>query len=507
MAKHLIQLSFSSWVIDNFVMYDTAVKLQKAGHEVHLFYCTGQPSVCWTNPCQKKIICRWCNLHRKKMHNSLPVGIKIHSFSDYYDQPLGEMVNTLTFKYNNLEEIKKIKYKEVQIGYGALSTYISQTRNLDPLIDQVFKNFFDAYLRAECLLVEILARALEKIKPDYVSLYNGRFFETRPAYDYAKKLGYTVRCYENIRPLGLEKGISSIYFENCLPHNIKFNKEFIENNWRDSTLTDSEKEKIGRSFFENRRGGKRAGDKVYTLNQNAGKLPENWDEKKRNIVIFNSSEDEFVAVGDEYSGLSLFPSQIVGLKKILELFKEQKDFYFYLRIHPNLKGIKYKYHLDLYKLEEQYNNIKVIPPESKISSYTLLDAAEKIIVFGSTIGVEAAYWGKSVILLAETFYSYLDLCYLPSSIESLQEMILMEPQAKNSLSATKYGFFVMKDKRGEPITEFDIGAKVIRKKYFFFKYRPIRYSTVYLAIIKIFLIVLNKIYPQRKNAIPTKENK
>lgn len=505
MAKHLIQLSFSSWVIDNFVMYDTAVKLQQAGDEVHLFYCTGEPSVCWTNPCQQKIICRWCNHHRRKMHGSLPVGIKIHSFSDYYDFALGEMVSALTFQYNNLEEIKALKYKEVQIGYGALSTYISQTRNLDPLIDQTFKNFFDAYLRAECLLVEILARALTEIKPDYVSLYNGRFFETRPAYDYAKYLGYTVRCYENIRPLGLANGLSTVYFENCLPHNIKFNKEFIENNWRESTLSDQEKETVGRSFFENRRGGKRAGDAVYTLKQAAGKLPENWDEHKRNIVIFNSSEDEFVAIGDEYSGLSLFPSQIVGLKKILELFKEQPEFFFYLRIHPNLKGIKYKYHLDLYELEKEYNNIKVIPPDSPISSYALLDAAEKIIVFGSTIGVEGAYWGKPVILLAETFYSYLDLCYLPDSLESLREAILSRLPAKDNLPAIKYGFFIMKDKRGEPITSFPTGAKVINKKYFFFKHRPIRYSTVYLALIKIMLLISNKIYPQAKNTVPLKE--
>lgn len=507
MAKHLIHLAFSSWVIDNMVMYDSALKLHQKGDEVHLFYCTGIPAVCWANPCQNKSICRWCNWYRNKMASPLPSGIKIHNFTQYYDESLSVKVDSIPLNYNSIEEIKELRYKEVQIGYGALSTYVSQTRNLDPLIDDNFKNFFNVYLRAECLLVEILARALEDIKPDLVSLYNGRFFETRPVYDYSKNAGYLVRCYENVRPLGIKKGMSTIFFDNCLPHNIKFNKEFIEKNWQNSPLSENEKEKIGRSFFENRRAGKRAGDVVYTAGQTAGLLPKDWDAKKRNIVIFNTAEDEFMAIGDEYNWLSLFPNQLEGIKKILELCQEENEICFYLRVHPSLKGIKYRYHLDLYDLEKQYNNVKVIPPDSEVSSYVLLDKAEKVIVFGSTIGVEAAYWQRPVILLAEAFYSYLDLCYTPKSILELKETILADLKPKDNSPALKYGFFIMKDTREDPITNFDIRATIIKKKYFFFKYRPIRYSTVYLAIIKIFLIALNKIYSQKKNTIPIKENK
>lgn len=488
-------------------MYDTALKLHQRGDEVHLFYCTGVPAVCWANPCQNKSICRWCNWYRNKMAAPLPSGIRIHNFNQYYDKSLSVKVDNIFLDYNSVEEIKELKYKGVQIGCGALSTYVSQTRNLNPLIDDDFKRFFNVYLRAECLLVEILARALEEIKPDLVSLYNGRFFETRPIYDYSKNTGHLVRCYENTRPLGIKKGMGVIFFDNCLPHNMKFNKEFIEKNWHDSPLSEDEKERIAKSFFENRRAGKRAGDIVYTANQTVGLLPKNWDDKKRNIVIFNTAEDEFMAIGDEYNWLSLFPSQLEGIKNIFELFKEDNSFCFYLRVHPSLKGIKYRYHLELYDLEKQYKNVKIIPPGSKVSSYILLDKAEKVIVFGSTIGVEAAYWEKPVVLLAEAFYSNLDLCYAPNSIPELKEIILAKIKPKDNLPALKYGFFIMKDIREDPIANFNIKATIIKKKYFFFRYRPIRYSTVYLAIIKIFLIIINKIYPRSKNKIPIKENK
>lgn len=505
MAKYLVHLAFPTWVIDNFIMYDTIVKLLKTGDEVHIFYCDGTIPVCFSNPCAEKAICKWCHWYRCKMNKHLPIGVKIHTFSEYYDPNLAEQAKQFSFSYNSIEDIKKLTYKNVQIGYGALSTYISQTRNLNPLIDADFKKFFGAYLNAQCLLTEFLDRALTKIKPDVVLLYNGRLFEVRPIYEYAKSLGYETRCYENIRPLGLKKGIYSVSFKNSLPLNIDYHTKLVESNWVNSSLSEQQKKDIGQSFFENRRHGSIAGDVVYTLNQTGGLLPDNWDKTKRNIVIFNSSEDEFVAVGDEYSRPFLFSNQLDGLHYILNLFKNNSDINFYLRIHPNLKNIKYHYHSNLYKLNKKYPNVTIIPPESKISSYSLLDNAEKIIVFGSTIGPEATYWGKPVILLAEAFYSLLDLCYIPQSLEELREMIIGKLEPKNNLPAIKYGFFIMNDKRGEPIENYNTGATVIKKKFFFFKYRPIRYSTVYLAVIKIFLILINKLLPNRKIKIPTQE--
>lgn len=507
MAKYLIHLGFPSWVIDNMVMYDVAIKLQQAGNEVHLFYCDRTVPICFSNPTAEAAVCRWCRWYRGRMSKSLPTEISVHTFKEYYDVGLGKSIAELEFQYNSVQEIKKLTYKEVKIGYGALSTYISQTRNLNPELDASFKTFFDSYLRAECLLVEIFDRALQQIKPDCVATYNGRFFETRPIYDYAKSLGYQVRCYDNVRPLGLKKGISAVFFENTLPHNVDYNVALLEKNWAEPNLSQLEKRAIAESFFLRRRGGYIAGDVVYTAKQVKGLLPKNWDQAKRNIVIFNSSEDEFAAISDEHYEMSLFPNQLVGVQRILELYSDRPQVHFNLRLHPNLKNIRYKYHQDYYELEKQFKNLTIISPQSQVSSYALMDQAEKVIVFGSTIGVESAYWGKPVILLAESFYSSLDLFYKPKSGPELVFLLDADLKSKDNLPALKFGFYVMRYDGGDLVTNYDTGAIVIKKKYFFFKYRPIRYSTVYLAIIKIFLIIINKIYPRRKNKIPTKENK
>ncbi|MCS2656231.1 hypothetical protein NXV26_10165 [Bacteroides fragilis] len=152
-----------------------------------------------------------------------------------------------------------------------------------------------------------------------------------------------------------------------------------------------------------RRNGIIAGDKVYIENQIKGKLPIDWDDTKRNIAIFNSSEDEFIAVDRDFDNLSLYKSQIDGIRGILEHYKENQTVHFYLRVHPNLKNVHYQYHLLLYDLSLKYPNITVIGADSDISTYDIMDNAEKVIVFGSTMGLESSYWGKPVILLSGQF--------------------------------------------------------------------------------------------------------
>lgn len=50
-------------------------------------------------------------------------------------------------------------------------------------------------------------------------------------------------------------------------------------------LSEAEKEHVGNMFFIQRKTGTYAGDKNYIANQNKAKLPDNWDEGYRNIVI------------------------------------------------------------------------------------------------------------------------------------------------------------------------------------------------------------------------------
>ena len=242
-------------------------------------------------------------------------------------------------------------------------------------------------------------------------------------------------------------------------------------------------------------------------------MPNEWDENKRNIIIYNSSEDEYVAIGEEYEDLALFPDQYMALKYIFNEHKDDSEIHFYLRIHPNLKGVSYKYHMDLYEFEREFENVSVIGADNPISSYKLLDLSEKVIVFGSTIGLESVYWGKAVILLGCTWYYYSDICYLPETKEELSTMILQTLKPKYNDNVLKQGLFHYYRKAtfidSEPPFKYvnynPIQIFFFNKKIVGYSFQKIWSSTtlyaLYVAAIKFLSLKLLK----NKFSLPTKD--
>ena len=69
-----------------------------------------------------------------------------------------------------------------------------------------------------------------------------------------------------------------------------------------------------------------------------------------------------------------------------------------------------------------------------------MEQSETVITFGSTVGVEACYWGKPSILLGMALYQGLDCCYIPSSHEDVINWLREEKlPAKLKNGALLYG--------------------------------------------------------------------
>ena len=481
------------------VLMDEAEIFYKKGHSVSFAICDGAMDTCFSNPRKDPSICKLCKIVTNRALKNLSSEINIIRLSKY------KINKTYSFEYNSIDEIKQLKYKNCNIGYSALSTYISLTRNGNPEIDSDFKNYFNITLSESCKLTDILEILYAENRIDLACLFNGRFYEHKPFFDLAIQKSINVRSYEVIGGYG--EPYYKVYFENITPHNILGNIQKIDSLWKTSDIDIIHRESIGKSFFENRRNGKPACDVVYTGNQVSGCLPENWDNSKRNIVIFNSSEDEYASIGDEYEELSFYKTQIEGIKDILELTKNNKDIHFYLRIHPNLTNIKYRYHTDLLSLDQQYNNVTIIPGYDKISSYDLMDIAEKVIVFGSTMGLEAAYWNKPVILLSGAVYYHTNLCYKPKDKEDLYRMITSSLSPLDNNEALKFGFYYM---YRNPLDKF----KYIDFNWSTFKFLGRTFQSVnYLKLLgssklySLYIAICKKIYKNNSCllAIPLKE--
>ena len=419
------------------ILLDEAKKLiiEKKAH-IYFVSCDEILNTCLVNPLGKNKVCKLCTKHTV---NTVKKTLGKTNFTMLYKKDFLSNKAVPTFQYHNVEELKEIVYEEVQIGYASLSTHIHLTRNHEPQMDEKAKRYFDNFLTQAVHLTDIFQNILDYVKPIKVLTYNGRFNEFRPVFETALKNKVDVELLEVVRIT--DHRFFKVSFTNALPHAVKQNLWLVDKCWNNPELSAEQKITLAKSFFERRRTGQVAGDKVYTKNMKSGLLPENWNPEKRNIVIFNSSEDEFVAVGGEYVSLNLFKNQLEGLNAIFEKFKDDTEHHFYLRIHPNLTHIKFKYHTDLHKFQNKYPNVSIISGDSNINSYDLMDNAEKVIVFGSTMGIESAYWNKPVILLSCALYYYANFMYIPKDENELYQLIKEQLKPIYNENILKYGLY------------------------------------------------------------------
>lgn len=418
------------------IQMEHAIEYVTKGNDVIFCHCAGIMSACSANFLQNKAKCHSCKMGFKVGLKKLPTKIKIVSLKNTINADF-QVIN-----FNSISEIKAYKYKSVELGFAVLSVYITKTRNPRPNISEDFLVCINKMLNEGIKLVDAIERLISEEKPNLIVVFNGRFFDTKPLYSLALQHNINYLITENIGGVRAGSKYKMVDFYNCIPHDCSVIYKNCLKSWDIAKLTEREKIKIGESFYHLRRNGKRAGDYIYTSNQIEGFLPESFESRKKNIVVFTSSEDEYSSVSKEIDNYYIFESQYDAIKYISENINDN-DYQIIVRIHPNMIGLNVDYHLNLYRLNE-LNNVTVIAPEDSVSSYALMDIAYNVVVFGSTIGAECLYWEKPVVLLGIADYYEWGLCQIPKSKDDLISMIKNPTFFSGSKKmAIKYGFYFL----------------------------------------------------------------
>jgi hypothetical protein len=134
---------------------------------VYFLSCNGCLKYCWSNPEGDPGLCRRCRFFKKASFEKL--GNKVHQLfvDDYVDEnQLEQNFNSLPLNYQTVNDIKAIEYKGARIGYGALSTYFSKTRNREPVMDDAFRNYFNRLLRMAVMLTDAAEQVVAELRPE-----------------------------------------------------------------------------------------------------------------------------------------------------------------------------------------------------------------------------------------------------------------------------------------------------------------------------------------------------
>jgi len=441
------------------MLLDEAIEyLQDKNNEVLFVTCSGEIKPCDLNYEQSSIRCKECMFSSRLLLNKVKQpGFNHAELSSFINQHTEDKIRQIKFDFDSIDDVKNIHYNGANIGLGVVSSYVSMTRNLEPHFNKTTREFLNDALRASAILAQITDNMIDTFKPDVLCMFNGRFSGLRPVMEVSLKKQIKTEILECTFSSNREEQ-HKVKFINTLPHNIDNNTILIDENWNSR---DAEKERLASEFFEKRRKGEVASDAVHISGQKHDLIPSNWDDSKRNFVIFNSSEDEFFCIGESFDKYKLFENQVKGIHYLIEKTASDPTIHYYLRVHPNLKNIKFNYHSGLTAIFESYSNITVIPSDSPVSTYKLIDKCEKAIVFGSTAGVEANYWGKPVLLLAGSFYLHLNVAYYPKNLRELDALLVARLEPKPRLGSLKFALFIF-GKRGMSYKHINFNFKIFK---------------------------------------------
>ncbi len=413
------------------------------GDEVTVLTCGGQLRPLDFMACKGKLRCSYC---RSRRDEGLRLLKGISKLKQIHLRTIESRSVTEDLSvFSNIEEMKQVHYRGVDIGASFASSLISDLRNSTPRLaggEQRHKEIIEKLAG----LTDQFNEILESERPELVYFFNGRFTLYRPLMRLCQQRGVPFYVHER----GANNSLYSLTL-NTLPHDIREKNREMLAFWRSDEHTTEEKRKIASAWYEQNARGKSGAWHSFVTEQDFAQLPKGWDPQKHNITLFVSSEDEMAAVpGWE---IELFKTQVEATKFVLKSFEEKPDFQFYIRIHPNLRGLNNEDVRQLRTLGEHHRNCVVIQPESEVSSYALMRNSKKVLTCGSTTGIEASYWRIPSVLVGKSFYMHLNAAYCPRDRGELIEFL--EDKELKPLSgdgAFIYGYWA--SKIGEPFSHY-----------------------------------------------------
>jgi hypothetical protein len=406
-----------------------------AQDDVTVFICQAELSACDRNPLHHLDYCIRC---MRKSHRGLgllrqPVNsIPVSYLPKWAEETEAWQLNS----YENTDDLQQWQVGAFDVGSAIVSSLITWKRNADAEL-QENSEFLNKFADASLRLYRGVAEWLSTNKVDRVYVFNGRYAPMRAILRACQE--QHVDVYTHDRGCNLQH---YALWENTLPHDQELFRRNVESTW---VSADKElRTQVAAKWYHSRANGGPVGAWAsFISKQSQDELPTNWDTVKgRRISVFTSSEHEFASVGSEWRN-GIFDSQLEGLKYVISGLESQlvnEHIHLFVRIHPNQGNAHPSEEENLLALA--CKNVTVIPARSTVSTYRLMQQSDAVLTFGSTMGIEAVFWGVPSILAGPSYYRDLGGVYVARSKDDLLRLLKsnLEPEGKEA--ALKYGYYL-----------------------------------------------------------------
>lgn len=411
-----------------------------AGDEVTVMSCRGELPGCDFNFSANPRKCHLCRTRREAGWRLVEPRVSHVAICEPIPFPYA---STLPPSVADQQSLKQWRPFESDLGWGVLSSLIAATANPEPDIGRIRWLMKRLASSAENIFRSVSAR-LKACRPDRVYLFNGRLAMQRAVLRACERAGIDYCVHER----GCDTNHYSLARQ-AMPHDIDWVDASIRSCWRCAEGNPARESNAAQWFIDRANRIEREWYS-FTKNQTVGRLPSGWSPDRYNVVIFTSSEDEFAAIGDQWSN-TIYANQCEGIERLVaDLRAHNPNVHVTIRMHPNQARLDNPQTNALRTMRREH--VTVVLPEEKVDSYELLRAASVVVTFGSTIGIEAVYWGKPSVLLAPSLYGNLGAAVRVHSHEEALRVILGPPSLGDRSMVLAYGLW--SQTRGERFRHF-----------------------------------------------------
>jgi hypothetical protein len=392
-----------------------AKALQFRGHDVKMLVCGGGLSMC---TCSFTVqhppndwACKNCNDFFKRFFDI--VDLPYLTYKTYTDK---EKISNIKDKIRlmSIEEGKEFIYKNVSVGHHAFASTQRYFKGASPDKD-MYEKIFRLELLNAIISVNVAENLLKIEKPDILVTSHGCYSSWGSFSDYFKKGGIKVCTYGR----GYKR--DTLRFDhNKLGESFEKYLEIIRN----KKLLNEEEMRELRSFLNKRIKGQEGDTSLYSFSTSGKNI-----EKKFDLNTYNKTYALFPNVPWDASLVnanSAFKDVYEWISYTIDLFKEKPKLQLIIKIHPAEKTSD-----SLSTVEDYINscfpslpkNIKVVPPDTKISPYSLFSIIDVGIVYNGTIGLEMALQGLPVVVAGVAHYGKKKFTYDAATKKEYEEIL------------------------------------------------------------------------------------
>ena len=373
-------------------------------------------------------------------------GAAVEEYGFSQDKKLEEKIKGLS-----LQELLSFEYREFSIGQTILPSLRWILRRHHLVDDEETRYLAQEYILSAWNIKRRFVEVLIKRNPRAVVVFNGMFYPESVVRQTAREWGIPVFSHE----VGMQPMSAFFTDKEATAYPVKVDVDFLLNEEQNLKL---------QGVLEKRFQGKF---------ETAG--VEFWPEMQGVKVSFEKKIQEFDYLVPVFTNVIFDTSQTHAnllfnhMFEWLDLIVEYADKFpktlFIIRAHPDetRPGKESRESVKMWVKEKKIlkrENVVFISPDEYISSYDLVRRAKFVMVYNSTIGLEASMMGKPVLCAGKARYTQIPTVFFPDSIRDFEKLFLeflekkkIHPQ-KNHQENARRVFYSQYFRASLPFNEF-----------------------------------------------------